>query len=160
MSEQRPDIAEHAFPEGSRVAVVASRWNGSVVDKLLDGCLQRLDALGAASETFRVPGAFELPTAARWLAETGKFDSVILLGCVIRGQTPHFDLVAGECARGTMRISLDMGVPVIFGVLTVNTREQADARAGGEHGHAGVAAADAAGEMVLLRRQVTKPASS
>lgn len=152
MSENRPDQGEHDFPQGSHVAVIAARWNAPIVEKLLDGCLQRLNDLGASAEIFRVPGAFELPTAAKWLAEMGRFEAVILLGCVIRGETPHFELVAGECARGTMRASLDTGVPVIFGVLTVNTQEQAIARAGGGHGHAGIAAADAAAEMVLMRK--------
>lgn len=154
MSENRPDQGEHAFPEGSRVAVVASRWNAPIVEKLLDGCAQRINDLGAASEVFRVPGAFELPTAAKWLAERGGYDSIILLGCVIRGETPHFELVAGECARGAMRISLDTGTPVIFGVLTVNTQEQAIARVGDGHGHAGIAAADAACEMVAVRESL------
>lgn len=151
MSEIRPQHGDHTFPAGARVAIAAARWNAPIVEMLLDGCLQRTGDLGAETEIFRVPGAFELPTGAKWLAETGRFDAIILLGCVIRGETPHFELVAGECARGAMRVSLDTGVPVIFGVLTVNTQEQAIARAGGGHGHAGIAAADAAAEMVGVR---------
>jgi 6,7-dimethyl-8-ribityllumazine synthase len=134
--------------------VVASRWNGPIVERLLEGCTRRLQELGAGFEVHRVPGAFELPTAAKWLAEDDGNAAVICLGCVIRGETPHFEYVAGECARGVMRVSLDSGVPVIFGVLTVETEQQAIARTGEGHGHAGVAAADAAGEMILLRVQI------
>ena len=142
------------FAPGSVVAVVASRWNGEVVGKLLAGCEVRLAALGATAAIFRVPGAFELPTAAKWLAESDHFAAVICLGCVIRGETYHFEVVAGEAARGVMRVSLDTGVPTILGVLTVDTQEQALARAGGPHGHAGEAAADAAAEMAALRNQI------
>src|SRR5690606_38954692 len=108
--------------------------------------------LGATVDVHRVPGAFEIPTAAKWLAEAGGHAAVICLGCVIRGDTPHFEYVAGNCAGGVMRVSLETGVPVIFGVLTVESEQQAIARTGGGHGHAGIAAADAAAEMVALRQ--------
>ena len=101
-----------------------------IVDPLRAGCRARLDELHAAIvEEHFVPGAFELPLAAQWLAETGRFDAVICLGCVVRGDTPHFDFVAGECARGVREVGLKTDVPVIFGVLTTNTEAQAFARA-------------------------------
>ena len=153
MSTHVPKPAATSFPAGARVAVVAARFNAHIVDELLAGCLRRLKAMGAADGQVtveRVPGAFELPVAAKVLAQTGRFAAVICLGCVIRGDTPHFDYVAGEAARGIMAVSIDEALPVIFGVLTTNTEEQALARAGGAPGHAGVWAADAAAEMAGL----------
>ena len=102
----------------------------------------------------RVPGAFELPLVAQKLAASGRFDAVIALGAVIRGDTPHFDFVAGECAAGLARVALDTGVPVIFGVLTTDTVEQASDRAGGKHGNKGADAALTAIEMVRLLRDL------
>ena len=140
-----------------RVAVVAARFNAHIVEELLAGCLRKLKHLGAedaAVEVHRVPGAFELPVAAKILAKTETFAAVICLGCVIRGDTPHFDYVAGECARGIQQVALSETLPVIFGVLTTNTEEQAQARIGGSHGHAGEWAAEAAVEMVALAAKV------
>ena len=155
MSQARPDASIiDLFHDGDRVAIVASRWNDDIIDKLISGCDQRLRELGAAVDLYRVPGAYELPTAAKWAAESKTFEAVICIGCVIRGDTPHFDYVAGEAARGISTVGITTGVPCIFGVLTVNTHEQAVARAGGEHGHAGIAAADAAAEMVALKRKL------
>jgi 6,7-dimethyl-8-ribityllumazine synthase len=154
MSTHSPRPGPTELPDGMRIAVVASRWNGPIVERLLEGCTRRLQELGARLEVYRVPGAFELPTAAKWLAEDDANAAVICLGCVIRGETPHFEYVAGECARGVMRVSLDTGMPVIFGVLTVETEQQAIARTGEGHGHAGVAAADAAAEMIALRATI------
>lgn len=154
MSTQTPHHGPATFAAGSRVAVIASRWNGPIVERLLEGCTRRLAELGARALVVRVPGAFELPTAAKWLAEDQRNSAVICLGCVIQGETPHFEFVAGECARGIMRIALDSGVPVIFGVLTVENEQQAIARSGGGHGHAGIAAAEAAAEMVALKASV------
>ena len=153
MSTHVPKPAVSSFPAGARVAVVAARFNAHVVDELLAGCLRRLSEMGLAEASVdveRVPGAFELPVAAKVLARTGRYGAVICLGCVIRGDTPHFDYVAGECARGIQQVAVAESLPVIFGVLTTNTEEQALARAGGAHGHAGVWAADAAAEMVDL----------
>jgi 6,7-dimethyl-8-ribityllumazine synthase len=138
--------------------VVAARFNAHVVDELLAGCLRRLQQMGLPAdraEVHRVPGAFELPVAAKVLAGTKRFAAVICLGCVIRGDTPHFDYVAGECARGIQRVAIDESLPVIFGVLTTDTEEQALARVGGAHGHAGERAAEAAAEMVDLVARVT-----
>src|SRR5688572_1659691 len=95
MSTHSPRSGPPELPAGSRIAVVASRWNGPIVERLLEGCTRRLQELGAGFEVYRVPGAFELPTAARWLAEDNRNAAVICLGCVIRGETPHFEYVAG-----------------------------------------------------------------
>lgn len=142
---------------GMRMAVVAARFNHFVVDKLLSGCLEVLTANGLRGEDLdvvRVPGAFEIPLAARKLAEAGRYDAVIALGAVIRGGTPHFDYVAGECARGVADAARDTGVPVIFGVLTCDTMEQATDRAGGKAGNKGADAALVAIEMVDLLHKV------
>ena len=146
------------LPPGARVAVVAARFNGHIVDELLAGCLRRLKELGLDGgrvEAFRVPGAFELPVAAKALARTGRFAAVVCLGCVVRGDTPHFDYVAGEAARGIQRVALDECMPVIFGVLTTNTEQQAVDRIGGAHGHAGERAAEAAAEMIVMLARTT-----
>lgn len=116
-----------------RFAVVRARFNEPITSALLDGALRGFgDAAGddAKVDLVEVPGAFELPVAAKWLAESGDYDAVVCLGCVIRGETPHFDYVAGAAARGVARVALDTGVPVIFGVLTTDTVAQAWARAG------------------------------
>ena len=160
MSQARPDADVPFFADGDRVAIAASSWNEQIVGELLRGCDARLRELGAAVDVVRVPGAYELPTAATWLAECGQFAAVVCLGCVIRGDTPHFDYVAGECARGLTDVALKTGVPTLFGVLTVNTEQQALDRAGGSHGHAGVAAADAAAQMVAVRRRIEGLAST
>ena len=136
---------------------MAARFNEHIVDELLAGCVRRLGEMGLPEErvdVHRVPGAFELPLAAKVLAQSGQFAAVVCLGCVIRGDTPHFDYVAGEAARGIQQVAIDEALPVIFGVLTTNTAEQALARVGGSHGHAGERAAEAAAEMVDLVRRV------
>ena len=154
----RYDISPSEYDTaGARIAIVAARFNGFVVSRLLEGALDTLTRYGLnADETLvvRVPGAFELPLAARWLARGGEVDAVIALGAVIRGDTPHFDYVCAEAARGIQGASAETGVPVIFGVLTCDDRTQADARAGGEHGNKGGEAALAALEMVTLRRRL------
>jgi 6,7-dimethyl-8-ribityllumazine synthase len=151
MSKDAPIFSPTDLPVTARVAIVAARFNADMVEKLLDGCKRRLaeaEITGDRLELYRVPGAFELPVAAAALAKSKKFAAVICLGCVIRGDTPHFDFVAGECARGIARVSLDHVLPIIFGVLTTNTVEQTLERLGGTHGHAGERAADAAMEMI------------
>jgi 6,7-dimethyl-8-ribityllumazine synthase len=145
------------LPPDARIAIVAARFNGEIVDELVHGCLERLKALKLDDSRIaihRVPGAFELPLAAKLVAQTNRFAAVICLGCVIRGETPHFDYVAGECARGIARVALDSGIPVIFGLLTTHTEAQARERLGGTHGHAGSHAADAAAEMIALARSI------
>ena len=142
---------------GSRIAVVASRYNLGIVDRLLDACLAELEAKGisrGAVTVVRVPGAFELPVVASRLAAVGEVDAVIALGVVIRGDTPHFDYVAGECARGLARVSLDHDLPVIFGVLTVENEQQALDRAGGAHGDKGAEAALSALEMISIMHKL------
>ena len=153
MSTQHPIAVAVNLPPGVRVGVVAARFNAPIVDELLRGCVERLHERGLAAadvDVHRVPGAFELPVAAKLLADSGRCAAVICLGCVVRGDTPHFDYVAGEAARGIQHVAITTGVPVIFGVLTTNTEQQALDRAGGAHSHAGVNAADAAVEMIAL----------
>lgn len=144
---------------GMRVAVVASRFNDDVTKLLLDGALRELADMGldpGSVPVVWVPGAFEIPLVAKRLAESGERDAVICVGAVIRGDTPHFDYVAGECAAGVGRVALDTGVPVAFGVLTTDDRDQAFARAGGAEGNKGAEAAATAVEMVDLLRQLGK----
>lgn len=146
---------------GLRVAVVVARFNDHVTSLLLEGARTALRAHGiteADAPEHWVPGAFELPVVAKRLAESGSFDAVVCLGAVIRGDTPHFDYVAGEAAAGLSRVALDTGVPVIFGVLTTNTLEQALDRCGGSEGHKGEEAAATALETAALLR--TLPRSS
>jgi 6,7-dimethyl-8-ribityllumazine synthase len=155
MSTQAPSFEPKSIPPDVKVAVVAARFNAHIVDELLAGCLRRLAELGVDAERVelhRVPGAFELPLAAKVLAQTKRFGAVVCLGAVVRGDTPHFDYVAGECARGIAAVALSESLPVIFGVLTTNTEEQARERTGGKHGHAGMRAAEAALEMVAMVR--------
>jgi 6,7-dimethyl-8-ribityllumazine synthase len=143
---------------GLRVAIVSTRWNQSVVGRLLEGARTALMQCGIGAsdiEEHQVPGAFELPMGARWVADTGRVDAVVCLGAVIRGETPHFDFVAGEASRGIMQVALETGVPVTFGVITADTDQQAEQRAGGSVGNKGVEAAEAAVEMALLYRRVT-----
>ena len=153
MSTQAPASPNVRLPPDTRIGIVAARFNQEIVDELLAGCLRRLKEIGldgARVEVHRVPGAFELPVAAQAMARTGRFSAVICLGCVIRGDTPHFDYVAGEAARGIQQVALMEHLPVIFGVLTTNTEQQARDRVGGSHGHAGERSADAAAEMVAV----------
>ena len=141
--------------DGLRFALVATRFNTFVVSHLVDGAKDRLVRLGAdasAIDVATVPGAFEIPLAAQKLAASGQYDAVVCLGAVIRGDTPHFDYVAGEAARGVGRASMDTGVPITFGVLTCDTVEQAIQRAGVKGGNKGGEAAEAAVEMATLMR--------
>jgi 6,7-dimethyl-8-ribityllumazine synthase len=160
MSKGSPAFVAAEVPGDARVAVVAARFNAAIVDELLAGCVARLAELGVGNErvsVHRVPGAFELPVTAKVLAETNRYRAVICLGCVIKGDTPHFDYVAGEAARGIQNVAVQTGVPVIFGVLTTLTEQQALDRAGGSHSHAGRNAAEAALEMVALVERVRRP---
>jgi 6,7-dimethyl-8-ribityllumazine synthase len=138
---------------GRRMVVIASRFNESVVKKLVDGALDALVKHGVAYEDIDVvwvPGAWELPVAARWLVSTERYDGVVAVGAVIRGETAHFDFIAGEASRGLTAVSAEFEIPIGFGVLTCDTDEQAEARAGGAHGNKGWDAALAALEMVDL----------
>jgi 6,7-dimethyl-8-ribityllumazine synthase len=135
-----------------RIAVVASRFNAEITERLAEGAQQALDEFGAEARVVWVPGAFELPLAALRLGASGDVDAVVCLGAVIRGDTDHYTHVATQCAAGLQRAQLDTGVPVIFGVLTTDTVEDAWERAGGKHGNKGAEAAAAAVEMVELLR--------
>jgi 6,7-dimethyl-8-ribityllumazine synthase len=138
---------------GRRFAVVAARFNDVVTGKLVDGALAGLRTGGVADDDVDVawvPGAFEIPVVAQRLAQTGRYDAVICLGAVIRGETAHFELVANEAARGIADVSRACGVPVIFEVLATENLAQAEARAGGPHGNKGWEAAEAALEMAGL----------
>jgi 6,7-dimethyl-8-ribityllumazine synthase len=134
-------------------AVAVARFNRDITEPLLDGAQRTLSKYGATNvDVVWVPGAFELPLTAQRLARRDDVDAVICLGAVVRGDTPHFEYVAGECAAGINRVALDTGVPVIFGVLTVDDRDQALERLGGAQGHKGEEAAATAIEMVALLR--------
>ena len=151
------EISASDWGSDLRVAMVAGRFNRFIVDQLVAGARDALERHGISESNVAlawVPGAFELPLLASQLATSGKYDVVIALGAVIRGGTPHFEFVAGECARGLMRVSLDHQIPVIFGVLTTDTVEQALDRAGTGEGNKGFDAAMAAIEMVETMRSV------
>ena len=138
---------------GRRVAVLASRFNEPIVKKLVDGALQALLKHGVVFEDIDVvwvPGAWELPVAARWLLATERYDGIVALGAVIRGETAHFDYIAGEASKGLAEASAESETPIGFGVLTCDTEEQAEARAGGAHGNKGWDAAVATLEMADL----------
>jgi 6,7-dimethyl-8-ribityllumazine synthase len=146
---------------GMRLAIVAARFNGDVTKLLLEGALDELADRGVEPDGVQVawvPGAFEIPLAAKHLADSGELDAVICVGAVIRGDTPHFDYVAGECAAGISRVGLDTGIPVAFGVVTTDDLDQALARAGGAEGNKGAEAAATAVEMVDLLRKLGKAA--
>jgi 6,7-dimethyl-8-ribityllumazine synthase len=143
------------------VGIVVSRFNGEITNRLLERALKELEEVGVPREAIMVmpvPGAFELPLAAMALAKTRRYACIVALGCVVRGDTPHFDFVAGEAASGLQLAALETGVPVSFGVLTTDTRAQAEERAGGARGNKGSEAARSALEMAdvfgLLRARV------
>lgn len=140
---------------GFRFAIVVTRWNEAYTSRLVDGALDALKESGAsddAVEVFKVPGAFELPLACLKAAESSRFDAVVALGLVLRGETPHFDFVAGEAARGITEASLRSGVPVLFGVITADTEQQAEDRCGTKSSNKGYEAAMAAVEVATLYR--------
>jgi 6,7-dimethyl-8-ribityllumazine synthase len=140
---------------GLKAALVVSRFNGFLTERLLEGALDALRRHGAEEDHLvivRTPGAFELPLAAKKLAESGRYEAIVALGAVIRGATPHFEYVAGEVAKGLAQVSLTTGLPVAFGVLTCDTIEQAVERAGTKAGNKGFDAALSAMEMVSLLR--------
>jgi len=156
-------MGEYAAPDapldatGMRIAVVAGRFNGHVTEPLVAGALGMLAELGIAADEVPVhwvPGAFEMPLVAKRLAASGIVDAVVCLGAVIRGDTAHFDYVAGPCANGIAQASLDTGVPIAFGVLTTDDEQQACDRAGGIAGNKGEEAARTAVEMVALLRRL------
>lgn len=142
---------------GLKTAVVASRFNDFITTKLIEGAVDCLVRHGSAEKditVIRVPGSFEIPIATARAAGSGKFDAVICLGALIRGQTPHFDYIASEVTKGIAQVSLNTGVPVAFGVITADTLEQAVDRAGAKAGNKGFEAAQSAIEMADLLRQI------
>ena len=142
--------------EGFRVALIASRWNDFLTARLTEGALDALERLGAgekAVELFKVPGSFEIPLLARKLAASGKFDAVVCLGTIIRGQTPHFEYIAGEVTKGIAQAGMETGVPVVYGIVTADTLEQAIDRAGVKAGNKGFEAAMSAVELVNLYKE-------
>ncbi len=151
------ELAADSNGEGLRVCIVVAQWNASVTYKLLDGAKAGLGERGVRPDDITVawvPGSFEVPSATRWAAESGNYDAVIAIGTVIRGETDHYEHIAGQAAAGIMETSQETGVPVAFGVLTCDTAEQALARAGGKHGNKGEEAAEAAIQMARLRERL------
>lgn len=143
---------------GKKFALVVSRFNSFVVESLVEGALDTLDRIGEVNEQditlVRVPGAYELPIVAKKLAEQNKYDAIVALGAVIRGGTPHFEFVAGECNKGLAQVSLEYGIPVSFGVITTDSIEQAIERSGTKAGNKGAEAAMGALEMVNVIAQI------
>ncbi|MGA9995268.1 MAG: 6,7-dimethyl-8-ribityllumazine synthase [Pyrinomonadaceae bacterium] len=143
--------------EGFRFALVAGRWNDFLTARLVEGALDALERLGAdekAVELYKVPGSFEIPLLARKLAGSGKFDAVVCLGTIIRGQTPHFEYIAGEVTKGIAQAGMETGTPVVYGIVTADTLEQAIDRAGVKLGNKGFEAAMSAVELVNLYKEV------
>ena len=143
--------------EGQRIGIVAGRFNEFITSKLLGGAMDAFKRHGGSEENIDlvwVPGAFELPLVAKKMAETGRYDAVVCLGAVIRGATPHFDMVANETTKGIASVGLQTGVPVIFGVLTTDSIEQAVERAGTKAGNKGFEAVATAIEMINLLKQI------
>jgi 6,7-dimethyl-8-ribityllumazine synthase len=143
--------------DGLRFAIVASRWNDLIVSRLIGGAQDALIRLGALRDHLtlvRVPGSFEIPLAARRLAASGRFDAIICVGAVIRGETPHFDYLAAEVTKGMASASLETGVPITYGMITADTVEQAINRAGVKSGNKGFEAAMAAVEMANLLKEL------
>jgi len=158
VTEGKP-IEEHLDARGLKFAVLCARFNRAVTDRLLEGALDALKRSGAAAddiEVVKVPGAWELPMAAKAIALNRRHAAIVALGAVIRGDTPHFDYVAGQVASGLMAVQIETGIPVAFGVLTTNTLEQATDRAGGKEGNKGYDAALAAIEMATLIHRLRK----
>ena len=142
-----------------KIGIVVSRFNGFITTKLLDGALDSLKRHGVNLDdldVFWTPGAFEIPATAKRIAEKGKYDAIVCIGAVIRGATPHFDYVANESAKGIAQVGLNTGVPVIYGVITTDTIEQAIERAGTKSGNKGAEAALTAIEMANLYRQLNE----
>lgn len=143
--------------DGMRCAIVVSRWNDFVVNRLVSGALDTLERLGGQSDRWsivRVPGSFEIPLTVKKLATSGNWDTIICLGALIRGETPHFDYISAEVTKGIAAVSLDTGVPVTYGVITADTVDQAIDRAGLKAGNKGVEAAMAAVELYNLYREL------
>ena len=151
------NIDGHMKADGLKVAIVATRFNDFIVDRLVGGAMDFLTRHGMSPEDaviIRVPGAFEVPLVCKKAAESGKYDGIVAVGCVIRGGTPHFDYVCGECAKGVAQVELASGTPIGFGLLTCDNLEQAIDRAGVKAGNKGVEAASAMLETVRVLEQL------
>jgi 6,7-dimethyl-8-ribityllumazine synthase len=149
------DPAKVPSAKGMNVAIIVSEWNPEITEALYNGAAETLKANGGKSKNIlrvNVPGSFELPSAAQFVADRTKIDAIICIGCVIQGETRHFDFICDAVANGIVNVSLKYNLPVIFGVLTPNTLAQARARAGGKHGNKGVEAAVTAIKMVALKK--------
>lgn len=166
MSSAKKNLSEYddcPSGEGFNIHIVVSDWNTEVTSKLLSGAKETLIAVGVTEsdiEIIRVPGAFELPVAAKSLLKSVSSDSVICLGCVIKGDTSHDEYINNAVATGITQLSIMSGKPIIYGVLTVNDQQQAEDRAGGKHGNKGVEAAITAVKMVHMQKQLGKPKST
>ena len=159
MSTNNPDIHDYTDIDGARVAIVTAKWNSQFTFRLRDGAVWALQQAGIPDEDiccFEVPGAVELTFAASQLIEQSLFDAVIVFGCVLRGDTPHFDYVCQSVTQGVTALNADCDTPVIFGLLTVNTEEQALERIGGAHGHKGIEAAHTALDMIEFKRAASR----
>lgn len=158
VSDQTPNVAEAPRPpRNARYALIASRWNGEIVDALLDGARRAFAEFGvadAALDVLRVPGAWELPVLASHLAQAHRHAVIVALGCVVRGETRHYEHVADQCARGLMQVALDTGVPVLNGVLAVEDEADAWARAGGARGNKGADVVRSAIDMARLLQEL------
>lgn len=148
--------ARGARPSGAvRVAIVTANWNGEITERLSSGAVAVARQAGASVDSYTVAGSFELPAAVAALADSGRYDAIVPIGCLIRGETPHFDVLAGAVAYGLMELSLTYPVAIPFGVLTCDTVAQAGARAGGRQGNKGAECMEAALGMVALRQSVS-----
>lgn len=164
MSSLLKNLSDYQLPENpdlraAKIAVVVAEWNKEVTDALYDGCSKTLTDLSVKRKNLlriNVPGSFELPSAAKLLIESKEQDAVICLGCVIQGETRHFDFICDAVAQGIMELNLRYTTPVIFGVLTTSDLQQALDRAGGKHGNKGIEAAVTAAKMILLKRKLLK----
>ncbi len=148
---------KETFKEPVKIAIVASRFNSFIVDRLQQGALKCLENNNVSSDAItliKVPGAFEIPVAVEAIIDQNEFDAVITLGAIIKGETPHFDYIANECTHGISQLAMNSGIPVIFGVLTVDNTDQAMDRAGDEESNKGYEAASAALEMIDVLRQI------
>ncbi len=157
MSEITIIEQKEAYTGSVNIAIVASRFNSFIVDRLYDGAIKMLNSSGINNEAItsvKVPGAFEIPVAVQALLDENEYDAIITLGAIIRGETPHFDFISNECTRGIGQLAIDSGVPVIFGVLTVDNSEQAMDRAGDEESNKGSEAAAAALEMIGVLEKI------
>jgi 6,7-dimethyl-8-ribityllumazine synthase len=142
-----------------KIALVVAEWNNEITFALRDGAISFLSQMGVKEKNILisyVPGAYELALGAQWLASNKKYDAVITLGCVIKGETPHFDFISDACANGIMQVGVQNNKPVVFGVLTTDNLKQAKERSGGKHGNKGVEAAETALKMITLQQELNK----